>query len=65
MARRQTRRSVTVSPETYARLRSFCEVAGMSMSSVVEDAVRAVVVEPQHEDLIDGQLPDDTTSEVL
>ncbi len=37
MARKQTRRSVSVRGETYERLKSWCETNECSMSGVLED----------------------------
>jgi hypothetical protein len=39
MAKRQTRRSISVSRSTYERLRSYCETNGISMSQFVETRV--------------------------
>jgi CubicO group peptidase (beta-lactamase class C family) len=39
MAKKQTRRSISVSRETYERLRAYCETNGMSMSQFVERRV--------------------------
>ena len=39
MAKKQTRRSISIRGETYTRLKSFCLAEGKSMSSVVEDLV--------------------------
>jgi len=39
MAKKQTRRSISVSKTTYERLKAYCETTGMSMSSFVEDRV--------------------------
>ena len=39
MAKKQTRRSISVSRATYERLRSYCETNGMSMSQFVETRV--------------------------
>jgi len=39
MAKKQTRRSISVSRTTYERLKSFCETNGISMSQVVETRV--------------------------
>jgi hypothetical protein len=39
MAKRQTRRSISVSRSTYERLRAYCETNGISMSQFVEHRV--------------------------
>ncbi len=39
MAKKQTRRSISVSRTTYERLKSFCEANGVSMSQFVETRV--------------------------
>ena len=39
MAKKQTRRSISVSRTTYERLKSFCEVNNISMSQFVETRV--------------------------
>jgi hypothetical protein len=39
MAKKQTRRSISVSRSTYERLRAYCETTGMSMSQFVETRV--------------------------
>lgn len=39
MAKKQTRRSISVSRATYDRLKSFCEANGISMSQFVENRV--------------------------
>jgi hypothetical protein len=36
MAKKQTRRSISVSKTTYERLRAYCETNGISMSQFVE-----------------------------
>ncbi len=36
MAKKQTRRSISVSRDTYNRLRAYCETNGISMSQFVE-----------------------------
>ncbi len=40
MARKQTRRSVSVSAEVYLALRNYCEENGVSMSGTVEKLCR-------------------------
>ncbi len=39
MAKKQTRRSISVSRNTYERLKSYCETNGISMSQFVERRV--------------------------
>jgi hypothetical protein len=39
MAKKQTRRSISVSRDTYERLRAYCETNGISMSQFVERQV--------------------------
>jgi hypothetical protein len=39
MAKKQTRRSISVSRTTYERLKSYCETHGISMSQFVETRV--------------------------
>jgi hypothetical protein len=39
MAKKQTRRSISVSRTTYERLKAFCEVNNISMSQLVETRV--------------------------
>jgi hypothetical protein len=39
MAKKQTRRSISVSRTTYERLKAFCETNGISMSQFVENRV--------------------------
>jgi hypothetical protein len=39
MAKKQTRRSISVSRVTYERLKSYCETSGISMSQFVETRV--------------------------
>ncbi len=39
MAKKQTRRSISVSRITYERLKSYCETNGISMSQFVERRV--------------------------
>lgn len=39
MALRQSRRAIVVSTMTYEKLKAFCEVSGVSMSSVVEQRI--------------------------
>lgn len=39
MAKKQTRRSISVSRATYERLKSYCETNGISMSQFVERRV--------------------------
>src|ERR1051326_5338122 len=39
MAKKQTRRSISISRATYERLKAFCETQGISMSQVVEGQI--------------------------
>jgi hypothetical protein len=39
MAKKQTRRSISVSRSTYERLKSYCDTQGISMSQFVESRV--------------------------
>jgi hypothetical protein len=39
MAKKQTRRSISISRGTYERLKAFCETQGISMSQVVEGQI--------------------------
>ena len=39
MAKKQTRRSISVSRTTYEKLKAFCEASGVSMSQFVETRV--------------------------
>ncbi len=57
MAKKQTRRSISVSRTTYERLKAFCEANSISMSQLVETRVNdflgdgpapAVTVVPHH-----------------
>ncbi|MEX1368543.1 MAG: hypothetical protein AB1Z98_35770 [Nannocystaceae bacterium] len=41
MAKRQTRRSISVKGITYQRLKNFCETQGMSVSGYLEDIIAA------------------------
>jgi hypothetical protein len=43
MAKKQTRRSISVSRTTYERLKAFCEANGTSMSQFVEGRVGDVL----------------------
>jgi hypothetical protein len=43
MAKKQTRRSISVSKGTYERLRAYCETNGISMSQFVEKRVGEVL----------------------
>lgn len=43
MAKKQTRRSISVSRATYDRLKAFCETHGISMSQFVENRVGDVL----------------------
>ena len=39
MAKRQTRRSISVKGITYQRLKNFCEAQGLSVSGYLEDII--------------------------
>jgi hypothetical protein len=39
MAKRQTRRSISVKGLTYQRLKNFCETKGLSVSGYLEDII--------------------------
>ena len=39
MAKKQTRRSVSIRGATYERIRNHCQVTGVSMSEFVEDQI--------------------------
>jgi hypothetical protein len=41
MAKKQTRRSISLSRDTYERLKAYCETNGISMSQFVERRVGA------------------------
>lgn len=43
MAKKQTRRSISVSRTTYDRLKAYCETNGISMSQFVEGRVGDVL----------------------
>jgi len=43
MAKKQTRRSISVSRSTYERLKAFCETSGISMSQCVETQVGSLL----------------------
>ena len=47
MAKRQTRRSISVKGITYQRLKNFCETQGMSVSGYLEDIIAARLDEAQ------------------
>jgi len=46
MAKKQTRRSISVSRTTYERLKAFCEANNISMSQLVETRVNDFLGEP-------------------
>ena len=46
MAKKQTRRSISVSRVTYERLKAFCEANNISMSQLVETRVNDFLGEP-------------------
>lgn len=39
MAKRQTRRSISVKGLTYQRLKNYCEAQGLSVSGYIEDII--------------------------
>jgi hypothetical protein len=41
MAKRQSRRSISVKGITYQRLKNFCETTGLSVSGYLEDIIAA------------------------
>lgn len=52
MASKQTRRSISISGESYDRLKSYCEQHGRSMSGVCEDEIRKFLdMQPRSEKL--------------
>lgn len=59
MAKVQTRRNVSVTAETYARLKAYCEASGISMSGTVEAVLAPVLMKgPKHEDLMSNPIAD-------
>ncbi len=54
MAKKQTRRSVSLSRATYERLKTFCELNDVSMSEFVETRIGDFLGRPRR---VDG--PDD------
>ena len=57
MAKKQTRRSISVSRVTYERLKAFCESNGISMSQFVESRVGDFLGEGMQLDDVDGVTP--------
>jgi hypothetical protein len=65
MAKKQTRRSISVSRTTYERLKAFCETNGISMSQFVEtrvgdylgDSVTTTVVPTQPRPTLPAPIP--------
>ena len=47
MAKKQTRRSVSLSKSTYERLKAYCEVNSLSMSQFVEQRVGDFLGRPE------------------
>lgn len=54
MARIQTRRSVSISAETYERLKAYCEVNSKSMSSVVTDLITSRIPTTTRDEFLRG-----------
>jgi hypothetical protein len=57
MAKKQTRRSVSLSRNTYERLKSFCELNDVSMSEFVETRIGDYLGRPRSK----GAVGDDAT----
>ena len=57
MAKKQTRRSVSVSRTTYERLKAYCETNGVSMSQFVESRVGDFLGLPDHGARVSLQRP--------
>ena len=59
MAKKQTRRSISVSRTTYEKLKSFCETNSISMSQFVENRVGDFLGEapPENTDLVPRLAP--------
>jgi post-segregation antitoxin (ccd killing protein) len=47
MAKKQTRRSVSLSRTTYEKLKAYCESAGISMSQFTEVAIDERIAQPK------------------
>lgn len=81
MAKKQTRRSISVSRATYERLKAYCETHGISMSQFVETRVgdflgrtdptpRPVVSMPRpvaivHKEEAEDKTPEDLTADQI
>ena len=46
MAKKQTRRSVSIRGATYERIRNHCKLAGVSMSEFVEEQIASFFSNP-------------------
>jgi hypothetical protein len=57
MAKKQTRRSISVSRTTYERLKAFCESNNISMSQFVETRVGDFLGQGEGTVTIEGELP--------
>ena len=57
MAKKQTRRSISVSRVTYERLRTYCETNGISMSQFVEARVGDFLGVPERSERVLLQRP--------
>ena len=65
MAKKQTRRSVSLSRMTYERLKAFCELNDVSMSEFVETRIGDFLGRPRTNAKQPGQqLPAPTSDEV-
>jgi hypothetical protein len=62
MAKKQTRRSISVSRTTYERLKAFCETNHISMSQLVETRVNDFLVASGANDVVPGAAPGGATS---
>jgi|RhiMethySRZTD1v2_1073278.scaffolds.fasta_scaffold232109_2 hypothetical protein len=58
MAKKQTRRSVSLSRNTYERLKAFCEATSVSMSEFVETRIGEHLGRPQHRKPAPALAPD-------
>ena len=59
MAKKQTRRSVSLNRSTYDRLRTYCETNGLSMSEFVETRIGDYLGRPRSKP---GARPDEDTA---
>jgi hypothetical protein len=57
MAKKQTRRSVSLSRATYERLKAFCEVNDVSMSEFVETRIGDFLGRPRSNKVQPGGVP--------